>query len=272
MGRGDRPMDVYKPATRQWTRGATPPLQIHHAQAVEVDGKLYVVNALIGGFPEEKPLQNVLIYDPSVDQWQTGALIPESRRRGASGVVTHDGLVYVVGGNTRGHNSGYVPWLDEFNPKSGRWTPLDDAPHARDHFQAALINGRIYAAGGRRSSYDTGNPLSLTVAEVDVYDIEKRTWSTLDLPIPTQRAGTSSVGTAGKLVIVGGESDRQVSAHSEVEALDLKTGRWEILPALPVARHGTQAILNGSALHIVAGSGNRGGGPELDEHLILEGL
>ncbi|WP_420066303.1 kelch repeat-containing protein [Pseudomonas amygdali] len=107
---------------------------------------------------------------------------------------------------------------------------------------------------------------------MDVYNIDERRCRTLDRPIPTQRAGTASVSNAGKLIVLGGESDRQVSAHSEVEALDLKSGTWETLPAMPVARHGTQAVLDGSGLHIVAGSKNRRDGPELGDHVVLEGL
>jgi len=37
------------------------------------------------------------------------------------------------------------------------------------------------------------------------------------------------------------------------------------LPSLPVGRHGTQAAALGDKVYIAAGSGNRGGGPELDD-------
>lgn len=269
-GRGERPLDIFDPATGRWTQGAQPPFEIHHMQAIDYEGKLYVLGAMTGGFPEEPPLANVLIYDPALDVWSTGPEIPAHRQRGGSGVVLHEGLIYLVGGNTRGHMSGFVPWLDVFDPVSGTWTELPDAPHPRDHFHAAIIDGHIYAAAGRTSSHDTGEVMSLTVGPVDVYDIANSRWSTLAAPLPTQRAGTATVAIDGKLVVMGGESMSQVESHREVEAYDPATQTWLTLAPLPVGRHGTQATLLNGKLHLVAGSGNRGGGPELNDHLVMQ--
>ena len=269
-GRGERPLDIFDPATGSWSQGAKPPFEIHHMQAIEYDEKLYVLGAMTGGFPEEPPLANILIYDPATDAWSEGPEIPADRRRGGSGVVLHEGLIYVLGGNTRGHMSGYVPWVDVFDPETGRWTQLPDAPHSRDHFHAAVIDGHIYAAGGRTSSHDTGESMSLTVARVDVYDIENQRWHTLEAPLPTERAGTATVAFNGLLVVLGGESISQVEAHREVEAYNPETEEWVSLPPLPVGRHGTQATLFNGELHIVVGSENRGGGPELNDHWVMD--
>jgi hypothetical protein len=57
-----------------------------------------------------------------------------------------------------------------------------------------------------------------------------------------------------------------------VEAYDPKTGAWTSLPPLPVGRHGMQAVMVGDRVHVVAGSGNRGGGPELNDHWVISGL
>jgi N-acetylneuraminic acid mutarotase len=269
-GRGDRPMEVFDPTTGQWTTRATPPVrELSHMQALAHDGKLYLVSAFTGSWPEEASIANVLIYDPAVDAWTIGPEIPAERRRGAAGVAEHEGLIYIAGGNRRGHNSGYVPWLDVFDPATGAWTALSDAPHARDHFHAAVIDGKLYAAAGRRSSHDTGDDMNLTVGAVDVYDIASGQWSSLDAQIPTQRAGAATAAFHGKLVVAGGESPVQVPGHAEVEMLDPATGQWTALPPMPLGRHGTQATVLGDTLHIAAGSGDRGGGPELADHIAL---
>lgn len=264
-GRGDRPLQLYDPKRGVWRQGAKPPMEIHHMQGVEVDGKLLVVGALTGKFPEETPLPAILIYDPVADRWTEGAQIPAHRRRGAAGVALHDGVVYLVGGNRRGHMSGYVAWLDAFDPATGTWTELPDAPHARDHFHAAVIDGKLYAAGGRRSAHDTGNAMANTVRAVDVYDIAARRWTTAPAMLPTARAGSASAVVDGRLLVLGGESMTQVAAHSEVESFDPKSGKWTTLAPLPVGRHGTQAATLDGVLYIAAGSGNRGGGPELSD-------
>ena len=264
-GRDDRPLDIYDPETGVWTQGEPPPFEIHHLQGVDYQGKLYVLGALTGKFPEEAPVPDILIYDPVADRWHKGPEIAPQRRRGAAGVVVHEGIIYLVGGNRRGHMSGYVNWLDAFDPASGRWTALPDAPHARDHFHAAVIDGKLYAAGGRQSAHDLGNALAQTVGAVDVYDIRAKRWSTLAAPLPTERAGTASAVIDGKLVVIGGESMAHESAHREVEAWDPATARWQALPPLPVGRHGTQAAALGDQVYIAAGSGNRGGGPELND-------
>jgi hypothetical protein len=72
------------------------------------------------------------------------------------------------------------------------------------------------------------------------------------------------------IVVIGGESTAHQEAHREVEAYDLVRDRWTSLSPLPVGRHGTQAAIIGGAVHIVAGSENRGGGPELDDHWVLD--
>jgi len=268
-GRGDRPLQVLDLETRRWRTLTAPPLEIHHAQGVVHNGRIFIVSGLTGQFPEEPALEHVYIYDPATDAWSKGPRIPQERRRGASGVVVIGDLAYILGGNTRGHNSGYVPWADSLDLVTGQWAVLPDAPHARDHFHAAVVNGQIYAAGGRLSAADAGEPLSRTVAQVDVFDPKKGAWSTLKADLPTPRAGTAAVRLNGRLLVLGGESDRQVAAHSEVEQFDPQTQKWTPLPAMPVGRHGAQAVANESTLWITSGSANRGGGPELSDVIQL---
>jgi hypothetical protein len=58
---------------------------------------------------------------------------------------------YVIGGNTLGHSGGFVPWFDVYNPQTGIWMSLLDAPNARDPFQATLIGEKIYVIGGAQT-------------------------------------------------------------------------------------------------------------------------
>jgi len=260
---GAKPVEIYDPATATWARGAVSPVEMHHFQGVAYDGKLYVVGAMTGNYPTEPPLPNIYIYDPAVDRWSVGPMIPANRRRGGAGVVVHDGLIYVIAGITNGHTDGHVRWVDTFNPRTGAWAMLPDAPRARDHFQAAIIGGKLYAAGGRRSSAATGQTFELTVPDVDVFDLATKQWATLppSANLPTPRAGCAAVVVNGRLLIIGGESGAQATAHADVESFDPATSRWTRLAPLGMGRHATQGILHGGQILLAAGSRMRGASP-----------
>jgi N-acetylneuraminic acid mutarotase len=255
-----KPTEHFEPATGAWSASAPPPVEMHHFQGVAHDGKVWVVGAMTGNWPTEPPLPRAYLYDPAADRWSDGPEVPADRRRGGAGVVVHEGVIYMVAGITNGHTDGHVAWFDALDPRTGAWRRLPDAPRARDHFQAAVIDGKLYAAGGRRSSAGTGQHVELVVPEVDVYDFSSGTWSTLPASsnIPTPRAGTTTVVLDGRLVVIGGESGAQEAGHAEVEALDPRTGRWTTMAPLRVGRHAAQAAMVDGRVYVAAGSRTRG--------------
>ncbi|GAA4341535.1 malectin domain-containing carbohydrate-binding protein [Flaviaesturariibacter amylovorans] len=264
-GRGNKPVQEYNPVTKAWVNKAYQPLELHHFQAVTLDGLVYVVGAFTGAYPRETPVPNVYMFNPAANQWITGRSIPEARRRGAGGTVVHNGKIYLVGGITDGHWAGWVKWFDVYDPATNSWTTLPDAPRARDHAQATIANGKLYFAGGRRSSASTNQDFELAVPEVDVYDFATGTWSTLPASanIPTPRSGASNVTIGNEVIVIGGESASQLAAHAETEALDVTTNTWRRLADLQTGRHGTQAIANNGGIFTTTGAGNRGGTPIL---------
>lgn len=264
-GRGIKPVDIYNYDKNQWTQGTSPPIEIHHFQAVNYQGNIYIFGAMTGKYPHEKPLDKVLIYKPKVDKWVWGDSIPISRRRGSVGLAIKDNSAYLFCGITDGHWSGHVSWVDKYDFKTGKWTILKDAPRPRDHFQAAIYKNQIYCVGGRNSSAKTKETFNLTIPEVDVYNITNNTWSTLpySLNLPTQRAGASTLIYKGNLIVIGGESANQETAHNNIEILQIENGKWKSMSSLIKGRHGTQALCYKNAIYTVAGSGNRGGRPEL---------
>lgn len=266
-GRGDRPVESFDPRTRKWTRLADAPMEMHHFQAITYNNEVWVLGAFTGGFPHETPIPDIYIFNPTKKEWRKGPQIPEDRRRGAAGAFVYKNKIYLVCGIQDGHWDGHVAWLDEYDPKTDTWKKLPDAPRARDHVQAVVTDDKIYVAGGRTSTARIGNVLETTLAPVDVYDFKTGKWTTLpeSLDIPTQRAGNATVVLDKKVIVIGGESGAQVPAHSEVEAFNTKTGKWETLPPLKQGRHGTGAVVINGKIYTAAGSGNRGGGPELND-------
>jgi hypothetical protein len=264
-GRRINPTDVFDPATNTWAAKSPAPIELHHFQPVVVKDAIYLMGAMTGGWPNETPLERVLIYYPERDEYQYGDTIPEHRRRGGAGVVYHQERIYLVGGIRNGHMDGFVPWLDEYDPKTGQWRVLPDAPNSRDHFQAVVVNNQLYAFGGRVSSRKTGEDMSRTIQHGNVFDFNTEKWLPVvnQQAIPTMRAGTASFGWQDAVVIGGGESMTQESAHDQVEAYNTKTGQWVNWPPLEQGRHGSGFAVIGDYVYIASGSGNRGGGPEL---------
>ena len=264
-GRRINPVDVYDPKTNTWTAKSKTPLELHHFQAVVVGEKIFLIGAMTGQYPNETPLEKVVVYEPKTDSFDFIHHIPESRRRGGAGAVLHNGKIYIVGGITNGHRDGYQPWLDEYDPKTGQWTPLADAPHARDHFQAVVLDNKLYALAGRKTSQRTKQTFQLAVPDVDVFDFKAGKW----LPpenapqIPTPRAGNMAMTWGDEVIVGGGESGDQKVAHDEVEAFNVHTKTWRKWPSLNRGRHGSGFAIVGDYVYTASGSGNRGGGPEL---------
>ncbi len=264
-GRRINPTDVFDTKTNTWTAKSAPPIELHHFQPVVVDDAIYLVGAMTGGWPKERPLNRVLIYYPEKDKYEYGHEIPKSRRRGGAGAVYFRDKIYLIGGITNGHMNGYKSWFDEYDPKTGEWRVLPDAPDSRDHFQAVVANKKLFAFAGRRSSHQTGEDMSLTNEYGNVYDFQTQKWLpvTQNLSIPTQRAGNSVIRWGDEIIIGGGESASQKESHRQVEAYNSKTKTWRSWPSLAEGRHGSGFVIVDEYLYTASGSGNSGGGPEL---------
>lgn len=255
-------LDIYDYKNDEWTQGTPAPLPFNHFQAVVHEGLIWVIGAFeTNSFPDEVPTKNVYVYDPAADVWMIGP--PIRWPRGAGGLVVYNDRFYLLGGNTAGHDGGFVPWFDTYNPKTGEWKLLRDAPHARDHFHAVVLDDKLYAVGGRRTI--RGNTLGDTVKECDVYDLVNEEWlgeDSLPRDLPEPRASAATVTFDGKIIFMGGETRDNPDAYDRVDALDPSTGRWTTLTPMNNKRHGFQAIQSGDGIFVAAGSPRRGGGQQ----------
>jgi N-acetylneuraminic acid mutarotase len=244
------------------------PQQLNHFQAVTYKEIIYIAGAFTGPYPHEEPVIEVYAFNPKTNTWNVETKIPENRKRGAAACVVYKNKLYLICGIVDGHYQGHVTWVDEYDFTTKIWRQLPDAPHARDHFQSVVIKDKLYNAGGRRSSAKTNETFQLTVPEVDVYDFTSESWTTLDRAnnIPTQRAGCTAVAFGkNSFIVIGGESAKQKEAHNEAQVFDVKLNGWVNTFRLKQGRHGTQVVLYKKKMYIVAGSANKGGGPELND-------
>lgn len=265
-------LDIYDYTSNSWSEGASLAKELNHFQAVEYEGLIWVINAFQSNYyPGERPAEHVHVFDPANNVWMLGPEVPIQRRRGSGGVQVHDGKFYVMGGNTVGHSGWCVPWTDEYDPSTGEWKVLPDAPRPRDHFHLAIVGNKMYAAGGRCTS--RYSKFSDTVAEVDVFDFDSRTWAKSRLPdnLPSPRAGAAVAALDAKVIVMGGESGEQADAYDTVHELDTQTDKWTRVAPMNHPRHGTQAILSGRSLYIAGGSPVRGDGNQKNLEVYGEG-
>lgn len=121
-------------------------------------------------------------------------------------MVVYKDKIYVACGITDGHYDGHVAWLDKYDPKMDTWKRLPDAPRTRDHISAAVVDDKIYLAGGRNSTARINKVLETTIAEVDVCDFKTNRWTT-KTTLNQGRHGTQAVVYMGNIYIVAGSAN-----------------------------------------------------------------
>ncbi len=263
-------IDVYDYDNDSWESLVnSAPASFNHFQATEYQGLIWIIGAFKdNSFPNELPEERIWIFNPTTESWIQGPLIPVGRRRGSTGLSVYNNKFYISGGNTIGHNGGFVNWFDSYDPLTGEWTVLGNLPRSRDHFHSAVIGNSLYLAGGRLSG-GAGGVFAPTIPEVDVYNFDTATWSSLPASqnIPTPRGAATAVNFDGRLLIIGGEVQNEDvygvntdDALKITEAYDPGTQTWQRLSDLNFERHGTQAIASGQGVFLLAGSPARGGG------------
>jgi len=262
-GRGIKAVNVLNPNTLAWESLAASPFEMHHFQPVIWKNKIIIAGAFTGGYPFETPVANIYYFIPNENKWEKGPEIPKERRRGSVSTVIIGDSLFLVGGIKNGHTDGNVAWVDRYNLKTNVWTILPDAPHVRDHAQAAIIDNKIYVAGGRKTFGKTNNVFDFVVDKVDVFNTTTNKWNTLKEVLPIPRAGVSVFAKNNGFIVVGGESANPNKAHEEVHYYNINKHQWLSVASLKQGRHGSGIVEMHGYLWIASGSGMQGGSPEL---------
>jgi hypothetical protein len=246
----------YDPATNSWEQLEPLPAKLDHIQAVTLGGKIYYIGGL-AAWPKPD-VRTVYVYDIATDTFSEGAPMPEGRGRGAGGIAVYEGKIYYAGGM---HNGKAVAWFDVYDPAAETWTPLPNMPRVRDHFHAAVVDGKFYAIGGRDSV------ISAMTTKVDIYNLTNgttATWQTPNTALPTPRGGFATAVLGNEILVIGGEGGG--IAHNEVEAYDTINNSWRTLEPMPTARHGIQAAVCNDGVYIAAGGKSQGGSSPTNVH------
>lgn len=241
-------VEAYEPASGTWSAMPPVPEPLHHANVAVVDGLLYVTGYLTGGQFEESG--GVWIYDPAASTWSPGTPMPAGTERGSSAVGVIGSRIFVAGGYRRGA----VADVSAYDTRADAWEVLPPLPAPRDHLVGGVVDGVLYAIGGRALGFtDFQDP-------VLSFDPTLGQWCARSA-MPTPRAGSAAAVLDGRIVIAGGEgSGSPTGVFADVDAYDPATDTWTLLTPMATPRHGTGAAVVSGALVVPGGATVQGFG------------
>lgn len=238
------------PAYREfegWSMGLAMPLPRSEHAVAEFNGKIWV----LGGYPPGRlPSNLVQIYDPAANRWSLGPTLPEPIHH--THVAAVGGKLYMIGGEILGASTGkpeqFVARTWVHDPVEGGWVPRAPMPTARSGGGKAVIDGKIYVAGGRPPGGSA----------FEVYDPATDTWEKLP-DLPTQRNHLAMVALNGKIIVAGGRTGPGAMADrvDVVEIYDPATRRWTKGAPLPAPRGGITGATLAGCMFVFGGEGER---------------
>jgi N-acetylneuraminic acid mutarotase len=244
-------VEVYDIGKNEWIVGTVKPMPIpldHSASAV-YDGKIYVV----GGFLKKKvPTNKVFIYEPAKNEWKEGKPLP-SPIGGALNAQFIDGILYVVGGLNASHlpvNTNYA-----YDPKTDNWTTKAPMPTARHHLQTVVVEGKLFAIGGRILGDGVhSEDLHATLSNFDrneMYDPQTDSWTTREHMLTKRSGFTASTGADGCIYVFGGQGLN--SDLDSVERYNPRTDNWTYDKSMPTRRLGLESVSYDDRIYVLGG-------------------
>ena len=137
--------------------------------------------------------------------------------------VAVDGLSASVVGPTLYVVGGVDGLLQAYDSVRDRWTLKASMPTARRDLATGVVDGLIYAVGGRV------DPWGFTDV-VEVYDPRTDTWQKR-APLPQGRGFLGAATVAGKLYAVGGYNGAEI--FSSLDSTPWTRGLWDRVAARP---------------------------------------
>jgi hypothetical protein len=230
-----------------WSMGAAMPLARSEHAIVELDGKIWVM----GGYPPGRlPSNLVQVYDPATSRWSLGPRLPQPIHHIMAAAV--GGKLYVIGGEIDGASTGrpeiFVAHTWVHDPAVGGWVQRAPMPTPRSGGGAAVIDGKIYVAGGRPPGGSA----------FEVYDPATDRWERLP-DLPTQRNHLAMAAVNGRIIVAGGRFGPGAGAERTdvVEIYDPATRRWSRGAPLPAPLGGITEAVHAGCMFVFGGEGER---------------
>ena len=233
-GGASRRVDADSPARDARRRVPDLPVGVHHAMAVGVGGKPYV----LGGYTAAGvTLRTAFVLEKGA--WRALPRMPFPRA--AAGVGVSGRSIVVAGGIGQGRRLALSALV--FDTRTRRWSSAP-GPTPREHLGVTSFAGTVFAVAGRISGLDTN------LLQFESWRLGQSRWERLQ-PIPDPRGGTGATALRGQVVSAGGEEPDGTIA--EVLAYRIAEKRWVRLDDLPTPRHGVGMAALGGRVYVIGG-------------------
>lgn len=226
-----------------------------YAPAGAIGGKFIVTGGccvLLFNSPYTR-VSSTEIYDPSTNTWGYGQAMPNAVHGAGVGVI--GGKLYVAGGSAdQTYPSAQLSILQVYDPVSNSWSNKTSMPQGLEQAASAVIDGKLYVAGGAAGNGQTGSALYRYDPGSDSVPDG---WTTLK-PMPTARDGAVGAAINGLFYVIGGfaGSINLLSSYLHVvEAYDPPTDTWSTKAPAPSARYQQGGALINGLLYVVGGQG-----------------
>ncbi|PVX26785.1 MAG: hypothetical protein CW691_00285 [Candidatus Bathyarchaeum sp.] len=129
------------------------------------------------------------------------------------------------------------------------WTPMKPIPTIRKALGVAVVNGKIYAIGGKN---DNGY-----LSTNEEYDPATNTWTT-KAPMPTSRSGFGIAVVNNKIYCIGGKIDFNWDTGEHIlcsinQVYDPLTDTWENKTSMPTKRERTSTNVVHDKIYLIGG-------------------
>jgi uncharacterized protein (TIGR03437 family) len=230
------------------------PQALTSSDAVFLNGRIHVTGGVLAS---GQVSSNHYAYNIAANNWSTLAPAPSLAHSYALVVDNERGVFYLTGGSANGQTGSTA--VSSYNPGTNSWSDLTPMNQARFGHEAALIEGKLYVAGG--------NGASGPVASAEVYDFNTGGWSPI-APLNRPRFAASSFVAADQggnplwFIVGGQESTGMNPGSSATDVYDVRNNRWitlddSFLP--PTLRSNLGGAVHGNYFYTVGGLTPAGG-------------
>jgi serine/threonine protein kinase/N-acetylneuraminic acid mutarotase len=148
-----------------------------------------------------------------------------------------DDKIWIAGGMNHGET---LQIVQSYDPQTGAWQPQPPLPVVLHHATAATYRGEVVVIGGASDE--------LAQTSDKVFALRGNSW--VELPsLQYPRAAAAAAVVGDKLVVVGGQNEKQLVAQTEV----FDGQSWTVAADLPTPREHLAAVSDGTYVYTVGG-------------------